>query len=142
MKDREIVPHSKKFAHNDVVYFLEGADLLGTGKYQLTVKKGTIFELTEQSQERDSVCVWKWSDVYKKPTSFIGGGRKKRELFTKDEVKDILSRSELMHDTRKVDELIANPETNRELTVILGVELFKPKEDDFDQFLQNPDKFK
>lgn len=114
------VPVSPSPQTGEPVFFVEGKSI--DGRQELTTKKGKFVAAYTPSGARPDQVRFRMSMVVEGAANPVGISHPAEEVFTEDQVLELMCRpdSPLASDPRVIDDVLASPEANRELTALLG----------------------
>lgn len=138
MHEKSRAGYRERLTEGDIVYLAEGQGATGSPNQPIAAKKATVLSTHYQGEARHYPIVLLWDKVDKDPgKNGFASSKSPRELFTEEEIIRTI-RDEvgpLGIDNRTVDELIADPVTNRELAIALAAASLRKMADDE---LRNP----
>ncbi len=126
----------ERLTEGQIVYLAEPDNILGARNpdFNLVVKKASV----TAASGRHYPFVIPWEDLTKEPTRGMNVSKSPRELFTTDEIKSIAERQGEFKG-REIDDLIADPATNRRLAIVLSEETRERMGDDFTRNPKDPE---
>lgn len=111
-----------RLSEGDIVFVVEGDSVNDSIDDKPVVKKARVIQVDWEGRRLDRPRVLFWRNAYEDPGGGMSAGKLPHEIFTQEEIWEAIRQHDesLAIGSRSLENLVEDPISNRDLTVVLG----------------------